>query len=169
MGAGVLWPPVSQLSLSLLGGQAYCVLLRGHYYWMSHHHQESSSSIFLPGLTFSLQLPTASGSISILPVTEVQGPLYLANHRMFIMTLLLSSFLLCLCLCLAMDPHHLTFLPAPCSFLLGNLGLASASSVAFEAIVLCPPPCGQSCLSLLHLCSSQAFFTLAFKMDHMLS
>ena len=38
LGAGVLWLPVSQLSLSLLGGQVYCVLLGGHYYWMSHHH-----------------------------------------------------------------------------------------------------------------------------------
>ena len=38
LGAGILWLPVSQLSLSLLGGQVYCVLLGGHYYWMSHHH-----------------------------------------------------------------------------------------------------------------------------------
>lgn len=32
LGAGVLWPPVSQRSLSLLCVQVYCVLLRGHYY-----------------------------------------------------------------------------------------------------------------------------------------
>ena len=75
LGAGVLWPPVSQRSLSLLCGQVYCVLLRGHYYWMSHHHWESSLSIFLPGLTYFLQLPVAGGTISILSVTSSRVPI----------------------------------------------------------------------------------------------
>lgn len=39
-----------------------------------------------------------------------------------------------------MDPCHLSFLPAPCDFLIGNLRLANAWSMAYEAIVLCPPP-----------------------------